>query len=97
VLSLCAVCVGDDTDAAHLAAAVRTPVVAIHGETDPTRVGPASETATAFSRTSCACARSSPLGLCAKCVPVDEVLSAIESYAAERWPWDRVQQMFGRP
>ena len=83
LLSMCKLTITNDSGAMHIAAAVKTPVVAIFGSTDPARTGPRGEGHTVLYRKldcSPCFARKCPHGdyRCFKEIDVQEVLLAAE-------------------
>lgn len=94
LLRLCCVCVGDDDGWVHVAAALGTPSVAVHGPTCPEVTGPSSQ----YSASVCARCIAPPgvhrrrPGRCLRCLSVADVIPVAERLAAERWPWDRIDR-----
>ena len=83
LLSMCELLITNDSGAMHIATAVKTPVVAIFGSTDPVRTGPWGERHTVlYRKLNCSpCfARKCPHGhyRCFKEIQVREVLLAVE-------------------
>lgn len=97
VLALCAVCVGDSTaDWIHVAAAVASPAVSLHGTEDPVAYGAASPAGAALWAEKCRCsARVARPDACLSCLTVDRVAKVAERLAGDRWPSDRLAQWFG--
>ena len=97
-LSLSAVCVGDDTGWTHVAAAAGAPVVTVHGDTCPTRFGPATPRGVAAfnARGTCnLCIQSKAekkTRRCLDCLDPARVAGLAETLAAARWPWDVVER-----
>jgi hypothetical protein len=94
-LSLAAVCIGDDWDISHLAAASGAPTVILHGPTSPTRTGPlARHGASAFTtRGTCDACRESPGRQCLACLDPARVADLAEELSARRWPLDRLLRL----
>lgn len=92
LLSLAAVCIGDDGDLAHLAAATGAPTLIVHGPTSPTRTGPAASLgASVFTtRGTCEGCEASPGRRCLACLEPARVAKVAEDLAARRWPMDRL-------
>ena len=83
LLSRCKLLITNDSGAMHISAAVKTPVVAIFGSTDPERTGPWGEGHTVlYKKLDCSpCfARKCPHGdyRCFKEIGVEEIVSAVE-------------------
>ncbi len=83
LLSMCKLLITNDSGTMHIATAVKTPVVAIFGSTDPARTGPRGEEHTVFyKRVDCSpCfSRKCPRGdyRCFKEIQVEEVLLSAE-------------------
>ena len=87
-VALSAVCMGDDTGWAHVAAAVKAPVVTVHGRTDPDLWGPVGHGTGAAYTADCSCG--SRTRRCLVCLRPEPVVELAEKLAAERWPWDRI-------
>jgi hypothetical protein len=94
ILQLAAVCVGDDSDYAHLAAAVGTPTLIVHGSTSPSYSGPSSRHSVAAFTTSGHCAQclAERGRRCLGCLDPLKVSLLAEKLAATRWPLDRLQR-----
>lgn len=97
VLALCAVCVGDSTaDWLHVAAAVGSPAVSLHGSEDPVEYGAASAAGAALWAEECRCSgRVARPAACLSCLPVNRVAKIADRLAGDRWPSDRLAQWFG--
>jgi len=94
LLSLCAVCIADDTGWGHVAAAVGAPVVMVHGPTSPDWSGPASPDGVSLFTTRCTCPPPRPRGArCLACLDAQRVAAVAERLAADRWPWDRLRRL----
>jgi hypothetical protein len=95
LLALAAVCVGDDGDWAHVAAAVGTPTLIVHGDTSPDHSGPSCRHGVSAFTTkgSCAlCLRQSGRR-CLPCLDPLKVTALAERLSARRWPLDRLQRV----
>jgi hypothetical protein len=95
LLALAAVCVGDDGDWAHVAAAVGAPTLIVHGDSSPDHSGPSSwHGVSAFTtRGSCALCLEHSARRCLSCLDPLKVTALAERLAACRWPLDRLQRV----
>jgi hypothetical protein len=89
---LAAVCVGDNDDWAHVAAAAGAPTVIAHGPSSPVGTGPASRLGASVFTTKGTCdeCRSAPGRRCLACLEPSRVARVAEDLAAQRWPLDRL-------
>ncbi len=94
ILQLAAVCVGDDGDYAHLAAAVGAPTLITHGSTSPSYSGPSGRHSVAAFTTNGHCAECllERGRRCLGCLDPFVVSALAEKLAATRWPLDRLQR-----
>ncbi len=92
LLSLTALCVGDDDGWAHVAAAVGAPTLTAHGPTCPVRSGPASALGAAVGAPPCRTGEHprGPARRCLRCLEPTDVLDLAEQLATQRWPHDLV-------
>ncbi len=94
LLSLAAVCVADDTDWAHVAAAVGTPTLVLHGASSPDHSGPnCRHGVSAFTtQGSCQACREQPGRRCLHCLSAHKVSRLAEQLSARSWPLDRLHR-----
>lgn len=96
LLGTCSVAIGDNVGEAHLCAAVGTPVVIMHGHTDPTSRGPCASNGASCWSPARGCALCADLDpgpeRCLGCLPASHVARVAERLAATRWPWDRLKR-----
>jgi ADP-heptose:LPS heptosyltransferase len=95
LLALAAVCVGDDGDWSHVAAAVGAPTLIVHGDSSPDHSGPSCRRGVSAFTTSGTCAQClQHVGRrCLSCLEPLKVTALAERLAARRWPLDRLQRV----
>jgi ADP-heptose:LPS heptosyltransferase len=95
LMGLAAVCVADDGDWAHVAAAAGAPTVIAHGPSSPVRSGPASRLGASVFTTKgmCDACLAAPGRRCLVCLDPMRVARVAEDLAARRWPIDRLLRM----
>jgi hypothetical protein len=95
LMGLAAVCVADDGDWAHVAAAVGAPTVIAHGPSSPVCSGPASRFGASVFTTKGSCdeCRAAPGRRCLVCLDPVRVTRVAEELAAQRWPVDRLLRL----
>jgi glycosyl transferase family 9 (putative heptosyltransferase) len=92
LLSLTALCVGDDDGWAHVAAAVGAPTLTVHGPTCPVRSGPASALGAAVGAPPCRTGEHprGPARRCLRCLEPSDLLDLAEQLVMKRRPHDLV-------
>jgi ADP-heptose:LPS heptosyltransferase len=93
---LAAVCVGDDGDWSHVAAAAGAPTVITHGPSSPVRTGPSSRLGASVFTTKGTCddCRAAPGRRCLACLDPSRVARVAEDLSAQRWPVDRLLRIW---
>ncbi|HEY4159490.1 MAG TPA: hypothetical protein VGM29_15380 [Polyangiaceae bacterium] len=94
-LELAAVCVGDDGDWAHVAAAAGAPTLIVHGRSSPVYSGPLCRHSVSAFTTSgdCERCRADPGRRCLACLEPGKVGELAEELSSRRWPFDRLGRL----
>ncbi|HEY2410123.1 MAG TPA: glycosyltransferase family 9 protein [Polyangiaceae bacterium] len=95
MLELAAICIGDDGDWAHVAAAAGAPTLIVHGHTSPVYSGPlCRHSVSAFTTNGdCERCRADQGRRCLACLDPSKVGELAEELSSRRWPFDRLERM----